>query len=113
MMRQASGGLYRDGADYAHPDPLIDFAVFADDQDFARFIDKLRQARASQRNLSPEQLDIDVANLQIQRVAEVQGTFARMLSESTFVMVMFCFPLLLIAALAPAIGSLVGVFGTL
>lgn len=111
MMRQASGGLYRDGADYEHPDPLIDFAIFADDPDFARFIDKLRQARAGQGNLSPEQLDIDVSNLQIQRVAEVQGTFARMLQESTFVMVMFCFPLLLIAAIAPAAGSLVGVFG--
>lgn len=111
LMRQASGSLYRGGADYAHPDPLIEFAVFADDPDFARFIDKLRQASAAIRNLSPEQLDIDVSNLQIQRVAEVQGTFARMLSESTFVMVMFCFPLLLIAALAPTIGSLIGLFG--
>lgn len=111
MMRHAAQGLYRANADYDHPDPLIAFAIFSDDPDIGRFIDKLRSARANNRNVGPEQLDIEVRNLHLARIQEVRRSFAKLVAEATFFLVIFNMPLLLIAALAPVIGPLFSAFG--
>lgn len=113
MMRHASSGLFRAAADYDRPDPLIAYAIFVDDRDFSRFIDKLRQARSHDRNFSPDQLDLEVTNLQARRIQEVEQSFAAMVAKGTLYLILFNMPLLLAVALAPVVGPLLSVFGSI
>jgi hypothetical protein len=113
MMRHAASSIWRANATYDNPDPLLAYAIFVDDPDFAAFIDARRQARANDRIVSPEQLDVMVKNLQARRVAEVQASFASLQTKAMVTMVLFNFPLLLFSVLAPAVDPLLGALGGL
>jgi hypothetical protein len=110
MMRERAQGIHRKGASYERPDPLISFAFFCDEPAISTFIDRIRQARDQQRHITPEQLDIMVANLEQHGLQEVRRGFADLVAKAIIVLVAFGMPLIFTAVGASIIYALFNSF---
>lgn len=103
LATQVPHGITDPTATVENPDALVVFALENNDPDLALFVNWLREAAIQGNTVEPSQLDTQVEMIRDKRYKEQQRAIARLTLEATGFLVVFNFPMLMVAIMAPVV----------
>lgn len=111
LMARKNEGLIRADASVERPDPLLDWAIWCDNEEITELASAIRSARLANRQLRAEEIDTLEDNFRSAREQRVEREAADAASRTTTILVVFNLPLLLAAMLVPAIVGAIAAIG--
>lgn len=101
VMMERQEGLVRPTATFDDPDLLLEFIIWCDDADLAKFMVNQRLGRLENRKVEGTLVDKEVASIRKERIEQIKRSIPKQQTKAIMFLVGFCLPMLMAVLLIP------------